>query len=363
MTTVPIANQIWLIATPTTSGVAALSSAEYPLITSWSSATAYSAGAIVTGTDTRQYQALLANTNVSPPAPGTWAFSAYTSPDKGLVAASAIPLPYIPAWDASTVFAPGAVVNYGPNQFIAPAGSQGAAPPPTPDSNSAWEFSTGAGFTGQLASFYVAGSPYAATVYAGIEWYDAGGSLIAVPGGMTPGGAVVALPCYQRLAAPIPEMNASSGNTLGLTWTANPVGYWQITGGVLVKNPSWSGAQKIKLLYVADTRADCCVGQTAQSDVTNPSVEDNGILFRLSDASNYWMCSRSKVQKMTAGVLSTAATYTRLPTGSRYYVQAVGSTIRVYAYPGSSGAPTLVTTVSDSFNSTAVRHGIYDQVF
>lgn len=363
MPTLPIANQIWLNAAATGSGLAALSSAEYPKITTWNSGTAYAAGAIVTGPDSRQYQALVPNTNVSPPAPATWAFSAYTSPDKGLLAASAVPLPYVPAWDAVTAFAPGALVDYGGNRFVAPAGSQGVAPPPSPGSNAAWEYVGGSGFSGSVASLYAAGSPYVASVYASIEWYDATGALIAVPGGITPGGAVSTLPCYQRMAATTPEMGGTSGNTLGAVWTANPPSYWAITGGVLSKNTGWSGSQKIKLLYLTDSRSDCCIGQTAVSDVANAAVEDTGILFRLSDVNNYWMCSRSKLQKVVAGTLSTVATYTRLPTGSRYYVQAVGSTIKVFAYPGSAGAPTQAASVTDSFNSTAVRHGIYDQVF
>lgn len=360
--TVPIANQIWLIANPQSSGVAAVSSAEYPLINTWSSSNSYSPGNIVTGPDGRQYQALVASTNVAPPAPGTWTLSAYTTPDKGLLAATAIPLPFIPVWDPRTSFPPGALVNYGANLFTTPTGSQGAPPPPTPDNNAAWEYVGGAS-TCYMASFYVAGSPYASTAYAGIEWYDANGALIAVPSGMTAAGVVTALPVYQRLAASTPEMNGTDANTLGLTWTGNPVGFWQVSAGVLSANPSWSGTQKIKLLYVLDTRSDCCVGITAQAGMANPAVEDNGILFRLSDVNNFWLCSRSQVQKMVAGVLTVVATYSRLPIGSRYYVQAVGSTIKVYAYPGNSAAPTLVTTITDSFNSTAKNHGLYDQVF
>lgn len=360
---VPVANQTWLIATPNTSGVNVATSAQYPLITTWSGATAYSVGAIVTNPgDGLQYQAVVANTNIAPPSPGTWTRSAYTTPDKGMLAVSAVPLPFVPVWDPATAFAPGAVVAYGANRFTTPTGSQGQVPPATPDNNTAWEYVGGAG-PGYGASFYVAGSPYTASVYAGIEWYDQGGALIAAPGGMNAAGSVIALPCYQRLAGTTAEMNATTGNTLGLSWTANPTGFWQIASGALVKNPAWSGAQKIKLLYVNDTRADCCVGITAQSEVTNSAVEDNGILFRLSDTSNYWMCSRQKVQKVVAGTLSTVASYSRLPVGSRWYVQAVGSTIKVYAYPGASAAPVLVATITDSFNSTATRHGLYDQVF
>lgn len=360
--TLPIANQTWLIASPTGSGVNALSCAEYPSILTWSALTGYNAGAIVTAPDTRQYQALVANTNVQPPAPGTWAFSSYTSPDKGLLALSAVPLNFLPTWDAATAYAPGSNVVYGASQFTTPTGSTGQAPPGVPDTNAAWEY-VGSPNPGYCGSFFVAGGVYSATVYAGIEWYDANGALIAVPCGMSPTGAVVALPLYQRFVASLPEVNGTAGNTLGLSWTGNPVGFWQVSAGALSKNTAWSGAQKIKLLYVADARSDCCVGVTFTTDVTNAAVEDVGILFRLSDTSNYWMASRGKIQKMVAGVLTTAATYTRLPVGTRAYIQAVGSTIKLYAYPGGSAAPVLITTVTDSFNSTAKNHGLYDQVF
>jgi hypothetical protein len=357
----PIANQVWLIASPA-SGVAALSSAEYPAIAAWSGAVAYSAGAIVTASDGNQYQAVAANTNIAPPAPGTWTRSAYASPDKGLLAASAIPLDYVPVWDGATAFPAGASVLYGANQFTTPTGAVGTPPPSVPGNNSAWEYVGAAGRT-YGASFYVAGDTYSATLYAGIEYYGADGSLIAVPSGKAPGGAVIALPLYQRFAADLAELDGTSGNTLILPWTGNPTGFWQVSAGVLSKNLLWTGAQKIKLLYVADARADCCVGVTHQSEVVNFAVEDVGILFRLSDTSNYWMASRGMIQKVVGGVLSTVATYTRLPVGSRFFVQAVGSTIRLYTYPGAGAAPSLVTTVTDAFNATATRHGLYDQVF
>lgn len=362
-TVVPIANQNWLLVSESAVGVNALSSAQYPQITTWSNATAYSAGQIVTNpADGLQYQALIANTGVQPPTPGTWARSAYTSPDKGLLALSAIPLPYIPPWDARTIYPPGAVVIYGSLQFTAPAGSTGVNPPTVPINNSDWEYVSAAqnGWTG---SFYVVGSPYGVTIYAGIEWYDTSGKLIAVPSGMSPSGAVIALPNYQRLSMQTAEMIGTSGNVLGATWNGAPTGFWQVSAGLLFPNPSWSGSQKIKLLYVSDSRSDCCVGITCQSGVGNSAVQDTGILFRLSDTNNYWLCCRQKIQKMVAGTLTTVASFSRLPVGARMYVQLSGSTIRLYYYPGNAGAPVLVTTVTDSFNSTATSHGVYYQVY
>ena len=360
--TLPIANQTWLIAAGS-SGVNALSSAEFAQVTVWSSTTAYAVGAVVTGPDALQYQAVAASTNVAPPAAGTWVRSAYGSPDRGLLAASAVPVPFTPAWDAATVFAPGASVVFGGNLFVTAAGSVGVAPPAGVGHNVAWEF-VGSAQSGFAASFYVAGGgSYTSTVYAGIEWYDAGGALIAVPSGLSPAGVAVGLPVYQRFASPLGEVGGTAGNTLGLVWTANPVGFWQVSASELFKNPVWTGAQKIKLLYVADGRADCCVGVTFTSGVADSTVEDTGLVVRLSDTSNYWLFSRSKVQKMVAGVLSLVAGFPRLPIGTRAYVQAVGSTLKFYKYPGGSAAPVLVATITDSFNATATRHGLYDQVF
>lgn len=359
----PIANQNWLNVSALAAGVAALSSAEYPLVRTWSSLASYGVGAIVTGPDGHQYQAVTANTNIAPPQPGTWTPSAYTSPDRGLIAQSAVPLPFIPAWDARTAYPAGARVAYGAHQFVTPAGCTGVTPPTTPDHNTGWEYDN-ASQNAYTASLYVGGgTSLPVTQYAGIEWYDAYGDLIAVPSGMGPAGTAVSLPCYQRLTKSTAELGGTQGNTLGLAWTANPSGFWQVSDALLFPNPAWSGAQKIKLLYVADTRANCCVGVTCQSEVTNPSVADTGVLFRLSDTSNYWLAGRQNIQKMVAGTLTTAASFTRLPAGSRIYVQLNGSTIRLYTYPGNNGAPQLVTTVTDAFNSGATSHGLYYQVY
>lgn len=355
--TLPVLNQNWLSFSGFTNVLYGVTSASYPLITTWTAGT-YNAGSIVTGPDSNQYQAVV-ETDAQPPAPGQWVRTAYTTPDKGLLAQSCVPLNLPPVWNGQTVYPPGAQVLFGENAFVTPNGSSIYPPPPEPGNNSSWEYMSGSQF-GYAASFYVGSSP---TTYAGIEFYDQNGALIAAPCGMGPSGAVIALPFFERLADTTPEMNGVYDNTLQLAWTANPTGFWAIDSGMLYPNPGYSGSQKIKLLYVTDTRANCNIGITFQSDVANASVADNGILFRLSDTNNYWMASRGKLQKLVAGVLTTVATYTRLPVGSRMFVQAVGSVLTVYAYPGNAGAPVQVATATDSFNSTATNHGVYYQVF
>lgn len=361
-----IANQTWLTAVPNGSGVYAVASVQYPQITAWSNTTAYNAGAIVTAPDGNQYQAVIANTGVQPPAAGTWTRSAYTTPDKGLIAQSAVPLPYIPQWDPATAYAGGTIVQYGANLFVTPNGSVGVPPSTLPDNNSGWEFY--AGQNAYTASFYAAGnmpltSGYTATDYAGIGWYDANGALIAVPSGMSPSGTVINLPVYQRLRMSLAELGGTNGNTLALNWTVTPTGFWQVAAGQLYPNPNWSGSQKIKLAYVTDSRSDGCVGITCQTGVPNSNTGDNGVLFRLTDTNNFWLACRSKIQKMVAGTLTTVASYSRIPIGARIYVQMSGSTIKLYWYPGNAQSPALAATVTDSFNQSATSHGVYSQVY
>jgi hypothetical protein len=117
----------------------------------------------------------------------------------------------------------------------------------------------------------------------------------------------------------------------------------------------------MKLLTVQDLRSDCCIGVTAQTEVA--AGTEVGIIFRLDiDTQNYWTASRSQIQKVVLGVATTMATYTRLPVGSRFYVQLSGPAIHLYAYPGNAAAPVLIASVSDSFNQGSVNHGLYQQV-
>lgn len=364
MTTYPVSNANWLVGVPSGTGVNAVSSAQFVNVQTWFSTTTYAPGAVVTGpVDGLQYIALVVNLDVPPPAAGTWQRSAYKSADAELIADSCVPLPVLPAFDPMAVYPPGGTVFYNGLQFTTPGGSVGVFPPQIPANNLGWEY-VGLPSNALIASLYTWGTTGKNTVDAGIEWYDAYGTQISVASLVTSAGTALPVPVFSPMRENVGEINGSYTGVSTSTWTANPTGYWEVSAGQVFRNPSWSGVQKIKFVYSnALATANCCTGLTYTSDVVSATVEDTGILFRLSDTSNFWLASRSQIAKSVAGVLTVVATYTRLPVGTRAFIQASGSTITLYAYPGANAAPTVVATVTDSFNSTATNHGFYDQVF
>jgi len=102
---------------------------------------------------------------------------------------------------------------------------------------------------------------------------------------------------------------------------------------------------------MADVRVACSVSRTTQVA---------GLVFRLSDASNYWYVSLSgsatALIKVVAGSPTTVATSATTYSGATTVeVVAVGGSIQVYT------AGALLLSASDTFNAAAVQHGIMRQ--
>lgn len=348
----------------TLSGVYEMVCAAYPVIGTYSGSAAYAAGQIVTGpTDGLQYTALIANTGVAPPAPGTWLRTNYGSPyDRELIVQSTTPIHLPPTYDPQASYAEGAQVIYNQGLYVAPAPTTGVTPPASPGDNSGWSYVGPANALAWTSSLY---NPVPSTgtieVYPGLEFYDINGQPIASAGIMSSTGTVASVvPLLARLIEPVAELNNAfidAGNT---QLTASPTGYWQVSSGTANANPGYSGSQNIKLCYLFAGQSDCCVGLTAPIGVVNSAVRDVGILFRYSDSTHFWAAMRDQIVSYNGGTKTDQQSFSRLPVGTRWFVQLSGATIKLYAYKGSSAAPTLITTVTNSFNQTAQYHGIVD---
>lgn len=348
----------------TASGLYMMVSAAYPLVGTYNGATAYTAGQIVTGPDGLQYTAQSATTANAPPDPGVWLRTSYGSPyDRELIAQSATPIHLPPIYDPHAAYLEGAQVQYGAGLYVAPAPTSGIAPPGSPGCNTGWEYVGAAAGRSWAASLYnPVPTTGTTTVYPGLEYYDQNGQPIVEAGLMNSatGAVAVLVPILARLIEPVGELNnvfADDGNT---QLTASPLGYWQVSSGAANGNPAYTGTQKIKTLTLNIGTGDCSVGASFLTAVANHTVRDVGILFRWSDSTHFWAALRDQIVSYNAGIVTGMASYTRLPVGVRMYVQAVGTTIRLYAYPGASAAPTLITTVTSSFNQTGSYHGLID---
>jgi hypothetical protein len=89
-----------------------------------------------------------------------------------------------------------------------------------------------------------------------------------------------------------------------------------------------------------------------------------GIVARWSNSTNYWLATRTNLQKIVSGTPTVISTYaTPLVDGERYFIQCSGSVITVkkyLPYSSSAGIQTLqLATTTDAFNSTATTAGMY----
>lgn len=355
----------WLAVTSgmTSSSVYRLTSAAQAKISTFTGGT-YPPGSIVTGPDGLQYTALT-TTSATPPSPGNWARSGYQSPsDRELIGQSCTPIHPAPAYDQRSAYTGGSMVQYGNCLFVTPSGASGITPPASPGNNAGWEYAGPAAALAMTSSFYLP-NPQTGydTVYPGIAYYDQSGQPVVTASEMSTSGTTVSgtgLPVLARLIEPVGEIDGTypdaGPNALG----AIPTGIWQVSSGAAAVSPSYTGTTKFKLVYTDTAMANCRVGLTFVTDVANPAVRDTGLVFRMADASNFYVATRDKLVLVSGGTPSTLATYTRLPVGSRIFVDLNGSTIALYTYPGASASPTLVTTVTSLALETSTQHGLID---
>lgn len=137
------------------------------------------------------------------------------------------------------------------------------------------------------------------------------------------------------------------------TWSANGVGTWGQSKDS-VSGYAYPPASGRSYQLAPATAADVSVACTVR---TIPGAGRLiGVVFRWTDANNFWIATNGGVFKIVGGAAranpaSGALTYT-LNALDRLRVALSGSTIQVYR----NGV--LLGTATDSFNSTANRHGI-----
>lgn len=100
------------------------------------------------------------------------------------------------------------------------------------------------------------------------------------------------------------------------------------------------------------TSADGSVAATFRSVGTR----EIGVIFRWSDANNFWLATKNELKKVVAGVkqdpASGVASWSAFLPDERLTVTLSGSSITV------KRDGVTIATATDSFNSTATRHGV-----
>lgn len=135
----------------------------------------------------------------------------------------------------------------------------------------------------------------------------------------------------------------------GGTWV-EVQGTLSIRGGVLHRETVGGGSPAYVLAYVDIARANTKIAWRWWG----VSTGIGGVIFRYSDASNFYLVTHDKVIKRTAGVDSNLFTWAAVPNGTNLLVELSGDTITV---KNADTGSTLGTT-SNSFNNTATKHGV-----
>jgi hypothetical protein len=275
-----------------------------------------------------------------------------TSWDKSLVIESGIPVPRArKPWVEGTRYRAGDTVMYEGSPYEAKGTTE-----TTPDNENAWE-RMGYDDRVRLCVSWWSKGPHNGVINTGgrrnhaiITEFDENGDFI-----------------HDTVCAPSTYANVfyDPFNTPGLLTTGRAVA----VGGAWSANNlgSWGQARDDDGGYVfppttgRSYQLAPATGANNNLAVTYRKVPNGtrllGLIFRWSDANNFWIATQTGLFKVVAGAAranpaSGALSYSVFGDGDRMRVELDGNTIRVYK------GTTLLGTATDSFNATANRHGV-----
>lgn len=304
-----------------------------------------------------------------------------TAFDRGQVTKDGIPIEVPNQWDSETDYSIGDIVLYNNNRYEARVNSPSGAPTGRVNMNTEWKITEKSGnnsFTDEyIVSMYL-GIPSGGTgILAApfIEWWDDAGLRLTnmitdtsaaamgrvdtfdfpIPGGDFAG----TFPTAPFSLNDQPTNPTGSPSVWGATWTLVPSdAEWRKLNGVAYA----LSAAGIHSAVVTAPTANHMVYVTLRKPVVSPHTKQ-GILFRYTDANNHWRATRTGLEKINAGVLTTPATWTALPDDTRYFVECNGTAIKVFRYLPYSNSLGIqkeqLASITDSFNQSATGVGIF----
>lgn len=136
------------------------------------------------------------------------------------------------------------------------------------------------------------------------------------------------------------QFDRTDGSTLGAPWID------VVPGFTIQFADTWAHADHAAISVVDSGHADLTITAIVGD------FPQQGVCFRLTDASNYWYVSRDGIYKLVAGASSLQAS---IVLDSGYVPQIIlsGPSITVNATAGQH------VTLTDSFNQTATKHGVW----
>jgi hypothetical protein len=330
-----------------------------PVAPTWSSTTTYSLDNLVRDSSGTVWQALVKHQGVQP---GTnrdvWEVAdtqgSAPLPMQTMVRQWGVPLSRNPQWSPQVGYAVGDRVAYNNFAYIARVDSRNKQPDGDAADNTNWTFAGSAqqSFTVSAYTKLLAGTT-SSLARPFVEWYDEQGNLVTTNYYQ----AAVGQAFFQRFNEPNPNLSGdrsySINSSLWLTpsaWTTS--GTWVVTDGML--SPVTPSTTPYKVWALNTIPWGTPIGDqrlfiTFMSRPRLGSGAEHGIAFRCnSDASSFWMASRTRLTKTVSGTITVMATWPEIPDGGRIYVNHAASLIEVYQYVGPGVAPRKLASVAQA---------------
>lgn len=166
------------------------------------------------------------------------------------------------------------------------------------------------------------------------------------------------VPAALSVTSPVPFTSSGTMlNTSTLTGrvTEDNVAAWATPAGnfAVGNGAAWPLTPGQRSIGLVTGPANTQLGVTFRTQAQSGQAQ--GIVFRYTDDTHYWRCSRTDLRKKNAGVWTTVATHsTAFADNDRMTVVLSGSSIKVLR----NAVATPVSTATDTFNSSATKHGI-----
>lgn len=279
--------------------------------------------------------------------------NAGTTWDPELVVRQGIPVPQATtAWDPTVEYMKGNIVLHKGRPWRAVKEALGAQPPGEPDADDVWE---ALGFDERIRMCFSAYAHGPLTGSAGtgglaveprVSLFDEHGQLLTT---LSIHSTSAFLDTFTRLSTGVWTTRVADVRPSTQTWGVVTGANWLVVDGLAY--PADPGATQLTRItsLAANGRVAVTFGKNALSGHTH------GLAVRISDASNYIRASRSKLEKVAAGVVTTLATFASLfVEGDRLMIDLNGNTITVYKNA------VQVAQVTDSLNAAVAQHGIFN---
>lgn len=281
--------------------------------------------------------------------PGTdqnfWKPFYYTTSDTPNIIRDGIPVIQYPHWDSTITYEIGTYVEYNGIVYLAAATSTNSQPSGYYYSNANWVFISPAQKTVVSSGAWArnANDTGPTQVSTTLFFYDKKGNLINNTSTTYTGYNVGAEGVVARFVDDYPNMAGSTetslanattdGTVVDGTWDTVPTtaNIWRTSYGMASADQTLAGTTTYVYTTIDVGSGAGRYGFTFITDYVDTAHKTHGLIFARTDANNFYYVTRTSLRKVTAGVDSLLASWTRLNNGDRVIVDA-GTDIDVFKY-------------------------------